>query len=141
MASFATTKWTGDIESGEGKFEGASGAISGTFSAATRFGDGKGTNPEELIAAAHSSCFSMALTLILHEAGHKSESVETEAKVTLKKVDDGFEITKIHLSTVGTVPEISEEHFTEHAETAKRVCPVSKALAGPEITLDAKLAS
>lgn len=141
MASFATTRWTGDLPSGEGAFETRSGAVQGTFTADTRFGESEGTNPEELLAAAHSSCFSMALSLILNEGGHESEYVETTAKVTIKQVEGGFEITKIHLSTEGKVAEISEEHFAEHAETAKRECPVSKALAGPEITMEAKLAA
>ena len=140
MASTANVKWTGDVPSGQGEITTGSGAVGGTYTAAGRFGDGEGTNPEELIAAAHAACFSMALTLVLSEAGHDPQSVETDAKVVLKEVDDGFEIPRIELSTVGTVPGISEEDFQKHAETAKVNCPISKALAGPEITLEAKLA-
>lgn len=143
MASTSHVKWTGDLQGGEGMIDVGSGAISGsTYSAASRFSDGSGTNPEELLAASHAACFSMALTLILGEAGHEPESVETDAKVTLKKDGEGFTISKIELTTVGTVPEISEEDFIGHAEEAKKGCPISKALASvPEITLEATLAS
>lgn len=142
MASTSHVKWTGDLKGGEGQIETGSGSVSGTYSAASRFSDGTGTNPEELLAASHAACFSMALTLILGEAGHDSESVETDAKVYLRKQGEGFEIHKIELETVGTVPGITEQDFREHAETAKAQCPLSKALASvPEITLEAKLAS
>jgi len=143
MASTAHVKWTGDLEGGSGSIDVGSGAISdSTYSAASRFSDGEGTNPEELLGASHAACFSMALTLILGQAGHDSQSVETDAKVTLKKEGEGFTISKIALSTLGDVPGISEEDFVGHAETAKEVCPISKALASvPEITLEAKLAS
>lgn len=140
MASTANVKWTGDLQGGEGKITTGSGAIGGTYTAAGRWGEGKGTSPEELIAAAHAACFSMSLILILGLAGHTPESVETDAKVLLKRVDGGFEIPRIELSTVGTVSGISEKEFLEHAERAKRECPVSKALAGPEIRLETKLA-
>ena len=140
MASTANVKWTGDVQSGQGEITSGSGAVGGTYTAAGRFGDGDGTNPEELLAAAHAACFSMALTLILGNAGHSPESVETDAKVVLKKVDDGFEIPRIELSTVGTVPGIDDEEFQKLAEVAKVNCPVSKALTGPEIRLEAKLA-
>jgi osmotically inducible protein OsmC len=141
MAATGHAKWTGDIESGEAKIDTGSGLVTGTVTAASRFADGEGTNPEELLGAAHAACFSMALTLVLGEAGHESESVETEATVYLRKVGDGFEIHKIELDTVGTVPGISAEDFQKFAAMAKDGCPVSKALAGPEITLEAKLAS
>lgn len=140
MASTANVKWTGDLQGGEGEITTGSGTVGGTYSAASRFGDGKGTNPEELIAAAHAACFSMALTLAIGDAGHTPESVETDAKVVLKKVDDGFEIPRIELSTVGTVPGLDDEEFQKLAELAKVNCPVSKALTGPEIKLEAKLA-
>ncbi len=141
MASTGHAKWTGDIKGGEGTIDTGSGAVAGSYSAASRFSDGKGTNPEELIGASHAACFSMALTLILGEAGHEPESVETTAKVHLRQKDGGYEINKIELETEGTVPGIDEDDFVKHAETAKRECPVSKALAGPEITLEARLAS
>ena len=140
MAATGHAKWTGDIENGQGTVDTGTKSLEGTYSAASRFGDGAGTNPEELIAAAHASCFSMALSLVLGQAGHEPESVETDARVYLRRTEDGFEIHKIELETVGTVPEISEDEFQSHAETAKQGCPVSKALGGPEITLEAKLA-
>ena len=140
MAATGHAKWTGDIENGQGTVDTGTKSLEGNYSAASRVGDGAGTNPEELIAAAHASCFSMALSLVLGQAGHEPESVETDARVYLRRTEDGFEIHKIELETVGTVPEISEDEFQSHAETAKQGCPVSKALAGPEITLEAKLA-
>jgi osmotically inducible protein OsmC len=140
MAATGHAKWTGDITGGEGTIDTGTGVVAGSYSAASRFGDGKGTNPEELLGAAHAACFSMALTLVLGEAGHEPESVETEANVYLRRTATGFEIHKIALETEGTVPGITEEDFRKHAEVAKRGCPVSKALAGPEITLEAKLA-
>lgn len=141
MAATGHAKWVGDIPSGEGTIDTGTGVVAGSYSAASRFGDGKGTNPEELLGAAHAACFSMALTLILGTAGHEPESVDTEASVYLRRVDDHFEIHKIALVTTGTVPGIDEAEFTKHAETAKAVCPLSKALAAvPDITLEAKLA-
>jgi len=140
MAAIGHAKWTGDLEGGSGTIDSGSGALTGTYTVASRFGDGEGTNPEELLGAAHAACFSMALTLILGEAGHQPESVETEGRVYLRRTDDGFEIHKIALSTVGTVPGIDEEEFLKLAEVAKANCPVSKALSAPEITLEAKLA-
>lgn len=140
MAATGHAKWTGDIETGEGTVDTGTKSLEGTYSAASRFGDGKGTNPEELIAAAHASCFSMALTLILGQAGAAPESVETDASVYLRRTETGFEIHKIALTTVGTVPGMSAGDFERHAEVAKENCPVSKALAAPEITLEAKLA-
>lgn len=141
MAATGHAKWTGDLESGSGTVESGTKALEGKYSAASRFGDGKGTNPEELIAAAHAACFSMALSLILGNAGHAPESVETDASVYLRRTDDGFEIHKIELETVGTVPGIDEDEFRRHAEAAKRGCPISLALASvPEIALEARLA-
>jgi osmotically inducible protein OsmC len=142
MASTGHAKWTGGFEDGQGTADTGSGAVSGlTYTAASRFSDGAGSNPEELIGAAHAACFSMALTLGLEQAGHSPESVETTATVTMKKEDAGFAIHRIELATVGTVPGISDEEFQEQAEAAKEGCPVSRALASvPEIVLDAKLA-
>jgi osmotically inducible protein OsmC len=119
-----------------------SGAFEGAYSAKSRFEEGEGTNPEELIAAAHAGCFSMALSLVLGGAGHEPESIETEAEVSIQKAGDGFEINRIALTTSGRVPGIDEEEFRRHAEAAKQGCPVSKALAAvPEITLEARLES
>jgi osmotically inducible protein OsmC len=117
-----------------------SGAYEGAYSFRSRFEDGAGSNPEELIAAAHAGCFSMAFANVLDEAGYTPESVDTTADVTLRMLEDGPAITKIHLTSEATVPDIDEETFQEHAEAAKDGCPVSKALAGAEITLDATLA-
>lgn len=142
MATTGHAKWTGGLKDGSGVIDTGSGAVSGLrYSAGSRFEGERGTNPEELIGAAHASCYSMALTLFLENAGHSPESVETTATVTLKSENGGFTITKIDLETTGTVPGISEEDFKEQANNAKEQCPVSKALAGPEISLDAKLAS
>ena len=142
MASTSHVKWTGDLEGGEGKIETGTASVSGTYSAASRFSDGEGTNPEELLAAAHASCYSMALTLFIGAAGHDSESVETDAKVYLRKQGEGYEIHKIELSTVATVPGLGDDELQKLAETAKEQCPLSKALASvPEITLEARLAS
>lgn len=141
MPSTSHVKWEGSVAEGKGHIDTGSGALSADYTAAGRFGDGGGTNPEELMAASHAACFSMALTLILGNAGHEPESVETDASVYLKREGEGFTIHKIELSTVGTVPGIDEAEFAEHAETAKAACPVSKALSGVgEITLEAKLA-
>jgi osmotically inducible protein OsmC len=136
-----TAEWKGDVPTGAGTFT-AGDTISGEYSFRSRFEDGPGANPEQLIAAAHASCFSMALSGALARAGTPPESVRTEATVTLRMVDGTPTITKIELVTVGVVPGIDEAAFKEHAAGAKAGCPVSRALAGvPEVTLDATLAS
>ena len=117
-----------------------SGSFRGKYSFKSRFEAGTGTNPEELIGAAHAACFSMALAHGLEEAGYAPESIETSAKVTIEPADDGFAITGIHLDTRGTVPDIEESEFLRHAEIAKDNCPVSKALAATKIDLAASLA-
>jgi len=117
-----------------------SGAYEGNFSFASRFESGDGTNPEELIAAAHAGCFSMALSNILGQAGYTPTSIATTASVHLGQTDGGFGITKIDLDTVGTVPDLNEVEFIKHAESATANCPVSKALAAVDITLKARLA-
>jgi osmotically inducible protein OsmC len=140
MPAKGHAEWKGDLRSGGGTFT-AGDTISGEFSFKSRFEDGPGANPEQLIAAAHASCFSMALSNALAEGGHPVESVRTDATVTLRMTDDGPAITKIALVTVGRVPGLDEAAFQEAAAAAKAGCPVSKALAGvPEITLDATLA-
>jgi osmotically inducible protein OsmC len=135
----STATWNGDLESGSGHMSLESGAYEGAFSFRSRFEEGDGSNPEELIGAAHAGCFSMAFSNILDEAGYTPESVETTADVTLKMVDGAPTITGIHLTTEASVPGIDADAFQEHAEAAKEGCPVSKALAGTEITLDATL--
>jgi osmotically inducible protein OsmC len=114
-----------------------SGAFKGAFSFESRFEEGTGTNPEELIAAAHAGCFSMALSAMLADAGHEPTRVATSAKVFIRKVGDGFKINRIDLKTEGEVPGIDAETFTEFAEKAKEGCPVSQALAAvDEINLE-----
>ena len=141
MPAKGTAEWKGDLPTGTGTFT-AGDSISGGYTFKSRFEDGPGSNPEQLIAAAHASCFSMALSSILAKAGNPPESVQTDASVTLRMVDGAPTITKIELVTVGRVPGIDEATFTEHATAAKAGCPVSKALAGvAEITLEAHLAS
>jgi osmotically inducible protein OsmC len=140
MPAKGHAQWKGDLKGGSGDFT-AGDDISGQYSYKSRFEDGPGANPEQLIAAAHASCFSMALSNILAEAGTPVDSVDTDAVVTLRMVDGAPTITKIALTTVGRVPGIDEATFVEQAEAAKAGCPVSRALAGvPEVTLEASLA-
>jgi osmotically inducible protein OsmC len=139
MPAKGTAEWKGDVPTGTGSFT-AGDSISGGYTFKSRFEDGPGSNPEQLIAAAHASCFSMALSNILAQAGHPPDSVQTEATVTLRPVDGRPTITAIALVTTGRVPGIDEAAFLEHAQAAKAGCPVSRALAGvPEITLEASL--
>lgn len=135
----ANAKWTGGLKDGNGNLSTGSGAVDGAYSFGTRFQEEPGTNPEELIAAAHAGCFSMALSAALEKAGHKPESVATTAKVLLEKQGEGFAITRIDLLTDAHVPGIDAAAFHEHAEGAKKNCPVSKALASVDITLEANL--
>jgi osmotically inducible protein OsmC len=116
-----------------------SGAFEGPYSFASRFEDGSGTNPEELIGAAHAGCFSMALSGALTRAGHPPTRIHTSAKVHIDRGEAGFSITRIELQTEAEVPGIDDETFQTEAQGAKAGCPVSRALAGTEITLDAKL--
>ncbi|MCU1491856.1 MAG: peroxiredoxin, OsmC subfamily [Acidimicrobiaceae bacterium] len=141
MAAKASAQWKGDLRGGSGTFT-AGDTISGEYSFKSRFEDGPGANPEQLIGAAHASCFSMALSNMLAEAGSPPESVRTDAAVTLRLVDGAPTITRIDLVTVGRVPGIDDATFQEKAAQAKAGCPVSKALAGVgEITLQATLES
>jgi lipoyl-dependent peroxiredoxin len=138
----ANAVWEGSLTEGSGTMRMASGAYEGPYSFQSRFEEGDGTNPEELIAAAHAGCFSMALSAELGRAGHDPQSVETEAIVHLDKEGDGFAIKRIELRSSARVPGISDEEFQQIAEGAKKGCPVSQALAAVEsIELDAKLAS
>ena len=135
----ASAKWEGDLKSGKGSMKLGSGAYEGQYSFASRFENGTGTNPEELIAAAHAGCFTMAFSNGLSQAGHVPTKVETTAKVHLEKTDAGFGIPRIDLVTEAVVPGLDNAKFQELAQTAKKNCPVSKLLAAAEITLDAKL--
>jgi osmotically inducible protein OsmC len=141
MGAKGSAEWKGDLPSGTGTFT-AGDSISGGYTFKSRFEDGPGSNPEQLVAAAHAACFSMALSNMLAQAGHPPESVQTNAEVTLARVDGAPTITKIALVTVSRVPGMDEATFQEHAAAAKTGCPVSRALAAvPEVTLDASLAS
>jgi osmotically inducible protein OsmC len=136
-----SAEWRGDLQSGSGTLAVGDGIFEGQYSFASRFEEGSGTNPEQLIAAAHAACFSMALANILGQAGHAADSVSTTARVQLRNVDGAPTLTRIDLETEGRVPGIDEEQFQQYAEQAKAGCPVSRALAGvPEIALSAKLA-
>ncbi len=133
--------WQGLLKEGTGQVELGSGNFEGPYSFQSRFESGPGTNPEELIGAAHAACFSMALASGLEKAGYSPERIETTAQVSIDRTREGSAITRIELDTQGTVPDIDENTFLEQAETAKRNCPVSKALAATEIHLRARLTS
>jgi len=135
----ATAKWKGDLENGSGNMSFGSGAFEGAYSFKSRFEEGDGTNPEELIGAAHAGCYSMALSAALAESGFDPQSVETDANVKLEIVDGDPAITTITLNVTAHISDIDEEAFQEHAEGAKKNCPVSKALAGVNIKLNATL--
>ena len=134
-------RWEGSLEEGRGHVDLGSGAFKGAYSFASRFEEGPGTNPEELLGAAHAGCFAMALSLVLGQAGFKPEYVDATAHVTVLPQDGGFRITKSHLVCEAKVPGIDQAAFVRHAEAAKASCPVSQALAGTEITLEARLAA
>jgi osmotically inducible protein OsmC len=131
--------WSGGLKDGKGSVSTQSGVLNQTqYGFNTRFEDGAGTNPEELLAAAHAGCFTMALSAQLGEAGMTAQKLETSATVSLDKADGGFAITAVHLDLVATIPGASEAAFQEAARKAKEGCPVSK-LFNATITLDAKL--
>ena len=132
-------EWKGNLLQGQGTMKLGSGAFEGKYSFPSRFESGQGTNPEELIGAAHAGCYSMALSFILGNAGFNPTRVHTTARVHLEKVGEGFSITKIELETEAQIPGIDDKTFQGHAEAAKKGCPVSKALAATPITLKAKL--
>ena len=140
MKRKASARWQGALQTGQGVISTASGVLSETqYSFSTRFENGAGTNPEELIAAAHAGCFSMALSGQLGKADLTPESIETTATVTLDKTDAGFTITEVHLDVTARVPGATEEAFRTAADNAKIGCPVSRLLM-TKITMDAKLA-
>lgn len=139
MKRKASAEWRGDLKGGKGSISTASGVLSGTqYSFGTRFEDGIGTNPEELIAAAHAGCFSMALSAQLGNAGLTPESIATAAAVSLDKLESGWAVTAVHLDVTAKIPGASEEAFKTAAANAKAGCPISKLL-NAEITMDAKL--
>jgi peroxiredoxin, OsmC subfamily len=139
MIKKAWAIWRGGIKDGGGTISTETGVLrDAPYGFKSRFENGKGTNPEELIGAAHAGCFSMALSLMLGEAGMTAEKIETHAEVTLEKVGDGFSITASHLNVVAKIPGADAAKFLEVANKAKAGCPVSKAL-NAKITMDAKL--
>ncbi|MEA2445605.1 MAG: lipoyl-dependent peroxiredoxin [Thermoleophilales bacterium] len=134
-------EWRGDLKGGSGRVTVGDGAWEGNYSFSSRFEEGEGTNPEELIAAAHAACYAMALSNMLAEHGHEPESVNATARVQLRPIDGAPTIARIDLDVEAKVPDIDEAHFQEHAQEAKAGCPVSRALAAvPEIELNARLA-
>jgi osmotically inducible protein OsmC len=135
----ASATWEGGLKAGKGSFKGDSGAISAPYSFGTRFGDTPGTNPEELLGAAHAACFSMALAAGLEKSGKPASKIDTKAAVTIDKVGDGFTITNIKLTCRAAVPGIDAAAFHQISEATKTGCPVSKALSAVKIELDAKL--
>lgn len=139
MQRSAAALWTGSIKEGQGTISTDSGVLAATpYSFATRFDDGKGTNPEELIAAAHAGCFAMALSAELGKLGQTAERIQTSADVTLEKTDAGFTITAVHLKVKGKVPNWDPASFKAAAENAKNNCPISRLL-NAQITLEARL--
>ena len=135
----ATASWEGGLKGGRGSFKGESGAINATYSFGSRFENEKGSNPEELLAAAEAACYSMALALGLEKAGTPSTKVETSAACTVEKQGAGFTITTMKLTVRATVPGIDDAAFQKAAQDTKVACPVSRALAGVKIDVDAKL--
>ena len=137
----AEAVWSGTIGAGAGELSVESGTFEGTYSAGTRFEGEPGTNPEELMAAAHAGCFAMALSAILTGEGYEPETIDAAAAVTVEKVDDDWTITRIDLTVEASVPDLDADDFAGFAQAAKENCPVSRAYAGVEtITLDASLA-
>lgn len=135
----ASATWEGGLQSGRGSFKGETGTIEGPYSFGSRFAEEQGSNPEELLAAAHAACFSMAFAAELEKAGMPAEEVHTDAACTVEKVGDGFTITRMKLTSRARVPGIEEDLFQEIATGAKQGCPVSRALTGVQIELDATL--
>ena len=136
----ADAEWKGNLPEGTGRMAFGGGAFEGQYSYGSRFEEGKGTNPEELIAAAHAGCFSMQLAGVLSKAGHDPDSVRTTAKVSIDKDNGAFSITRSELDTEVSVSGLDDAEFQNHADEAKRTCPVSRALGAIEIGLEAKLA-
>ena len=141
MIRKASAVWKGSLKEGKGTISSDSGVLTNTqYSFSTRFENGKGTNPEELIAAAHAGCFTMALSAQLGNAGITPDSLETSATVSLEKLDSGWTVTKIHLDVVGKIPGNDKAAFEKAAKEAEVGCPISKLLKAAEITMTARLA-
>ncbi|HEX7338059.1 MAG TPA: OsmC family protein [Gemmatimonadales bacterium] len=138
--SNATAVWEGGLKGGRGNFKAGSGAFEGAYSFSTRFEGARGTNPEELIAAAHAACFSMALSAGLEKNGTPPSRISTKASCTVDKVGDGFKITRMHLDVRGKVPGLDQAGFAKAADAAKKGCPVSGALQNNvQIDMEARL--
>lgn len=135
----ADAEWIGNLAQGEGRVRLGAGAYLGTYNFGSRMGDGMGTSPEELLGAAHAGCFSMALALQLSNAGAVVERIHTKAKVHFDERDGGWSIWRIDLETEASVSGVSAAAFEAHAQNAKKSCPVSRALSGVDIQLEAKL--
>jgi osmotically inducible protein OsmC len=135
----ASATWEGGLKGGKGSFSGESGAISGSYSFGTRFENTPGTNPEELLAAAEAACYSMALSGALEGAGTPAQRVQTDAACTVERVEGGFKITTMRLRVRAQVPGISAAAFEKAAQDTKAGCPVSRALAGVDIQVEAVL--
>ena len=135
----ADAQWEGALQDGKGTMRMASGAYEGPYSFSSRFEEGTGTNPEELIAAAHAGCFSMQFSALLDRAGHRPTRVRTSADVHLTKDEGGFSITSIDLRTEGEVPGVDDAEFQRIADEAKRTCPVSRLVTGATVNVEAKL--
>jgi osmotically inducible protein OsmC len=139
MKRTANAQWKGSIKEGSGVVSTNSGILDGTqYSFKSRFEEGKGTNPEELIAAAHSGCYAMAFSLMLGESGYEPDVIDAKAEVSLIEDDDGFTVNKIHLTVKASIPDIEESTFQKLAEKAKEGCPISK-LMNADISMDASL--
>ena len=139
MNRSASAEWRGNLKEGKGQISTDSGVLSNTqYSFSTRFENGKGTNPEELVAAAHAGCFAMALSLILQEKGLTADVIQAKATVSLEKVDGSFAVTKSHLTVSATIPGATKEAFDQATQTAKANCPISKLLKA-EVTMEATL--
>jgi lipoyl-dependent peroxiredoxin len=137
-----SAEWRGDLKGGTGRLTVGNGVFEGAYTYGSRFEEGEGTNPEELIAAAHAACFSMALSNILATAGHAPSSVRTQARVELRAIEGAPTLARIDLETDGDVPGIDQAQFEQFADQAKRDCPVSRALGGvPEMVVTARLAA
>ena len=135
-----SAEWHGNVQDGAGTVTVGNGVFQGAYSYGSRFGEEEGTNPEQLIAAAHAACFTMALSNILSAAGYAPESLRTNARVQLRNIDGAPTLARIDLDVEGQVANVDQRQFQAYADEAKRVCPVSRALAGiPEIALTAKL--
>ena len=137
-----SAQWNGNLQDGKGTLTVGDSAWTGNYSFKSRFEEGEGTNPEELLSAAHAGCFTMALSLLLGQEGHEPDELNTKARAELRNVDGQPTITKMHLEVEGKVPDIDEDAFKEAAEKAKAGCVISRALGGvDEITLEARLAT